>query len=237
MKRQFIRLLFLGFLLAVFLLPVRGVLALPIPIENWSFEDDVLADGAWTDYIVNPIDGWGSSAPSSTGTLNPTVGPGDGPMFSDSVPHEYNVAWLNDGRIGQWLDATLMEGYRYTLTVYVGLRKDLVDVELLPTYGLRLIEATTADLSAWQTLAEISGPTPPEGTFALASLTFDALSAGTGLPLGINLISSGPQVNFDAVRLDASPIAAVPEPTTVLLLGTGLLGLAWLGRKKFLRKS
>lgn len=34
-----------------------------------------------------------------------------------------------------------------------------------------------------------------------------------------------------------SEFTATPEPTTLLLFGTGLLGLAAFGRKKFMKKS
>jgi hypothetical protein len=48
---------------------------------------------------------------------------------------------------------------------------------------------------------------------------------------------TGPgQFEIDRVSLTAEAASPVPEPTTFLLLGSGLIGLAGYGRKKFFRK-
>lgn len=41
---------------------------------------------------------------------------------------------------------------------------------------------------------------------------------------------------FGEIEVDNLNVTPVPEPATMLLLGTGLIGLAGLGRKKFLKK-
>lgn len=82
----------------------------------------------------------------------------------------------------------------------------------------------------------------------LASQYFNTLLGPNTADMKLRNIYEGPLTSWDGTDGDGNPIFgaqssdplranAVPEPTTLLLFGTGLLGLAAFGRKKFMKKS
>ena len=83
--------------------------------------------------------------------------------------------------------------------------------------------------------------TPSVSTFDISS-TFSSWS--TGDPLGITIVADG-AFGDGFLQLDTSTFnlnyengtAPVPEPSTILLMGTGLLGIIGFGRKRFNKKA
>lgn len=177
--------------------------ATAINVNNHSFEASVLAKGTNNVGIV----GWVNS---TGGAFHPNIGPTG--SFSNPVPDGVNTAWLNGGSATQQLAATLAADTTYTLMVEVGDRRDNV----FPGYSVALLAGGTV-------LASESALKPNDGFLtSVVSYTTAGSSPLFGRPLAIRLTANATQVNFDNVRLDASPVSAVPEPGIWALLMAGI---------------
>lgn len=203
-------------LMFVLLMPVFSE-ALPVPIVNPGFENQVLTEGGWTSG-VNSISGWNSYV--AAGIWNPT----DFVFFSTLVPEGNNVAFSNGDNITtQIVDYQLQPNTELTLSVDVGWRFDTP----FPGYAIQLWANNNV-------LASSSAITPAQGTFATSTLSYLVTDTNPflGSNLTIALVSYGVQTVFDNVRLTNDPINSVPEPSTLLLLGSGLLGFGIFARKR-----
>lgn len=185
--------------------------------NNPGFENLIVSDGSWVNGYGS-IPGWDILPTSDNrykaGTYNPT-----GVQYTGGSD---NVAFSNGSTIYQLLPYNLTAGHLYTLSVEVGDRLDTP----FPGYSIGLWAGDSPI-----TPNSYNFPTPANGAFATATWTYLALSSGGQLE--IRLLSNGVQTNFDNVSLTNQNHAAVPEPATLLLLGSGLLGTAWFGKKKF----
>jgi hypothetical protein len=211
-------------------------------ITNPSFEDPVTNGGTFSGATNSAPAGWtvyNTGATSSEryfGVWNPSTTntfPGGAPAgVNVGVIFLENTTNLAEAGLQQTLGDTLQLNTTYTLTIEVGNfaddnATDSFDFAGFPGYRIDLMAGSNTLASDLNTL------TPGEGIFETSVVSFTTGSSHTdaGQALAIRLVNlNGPgiEVNYDDVRLDASP---VPEPSTTALL-LGAVGLIYASRKR-----
>lgn len=183
--------------------------AAPVPITNPGFETDVFADGGFQNGLAT---GW--TITNVAGTFNPNNTTQMPPI---GAPEGQNTLFMNSGTASQVLTTNLMADTIYTLEVDVCDRADVT----FPPYAIELIAGATVIASDTGNVA----PNAPATTCLTSTISYTSTSnePEIGNALQINFATGGAQVNFDNVRLDASPVPKVPTLSQWML---GLLILA-----------
>jgi len=201
----------------------------PVPppvVHNPSFEDlggplDQSC-GHGCSFRFGSIPHWALSDFSNSGQFHPSTGPHG--IFATFAPNDGHIsAFSNGGTISQKV-GTVQAGLIYTLSLEIGHRRD---------EGF----AGSADLLVGNTTFMAMGTVPRPGHWSTFTARFTGTAANAGDPITIQLKAPGAvpghsQGNFDSVKLTTT---VIPEPGTLGLLGTGLIGLAGLARRKLRR--
>jgi PEP-CTERM motif len=205
---------------------VSNAFASVVPVTNPSFETLPAGGlpnscGTGCSFSIDAIFGWTNSGES--GQFQP--GPPATTTYFNSLSSDGTptVAFADDpgSTISQIVGPTVQNGVTYTLQVDIGARKDFP------------MDAT-ADLKFGTTVCNpASGSAPSVGGWSTITATCTGTLATAGEHITIELNTIGKQGDFDNVRLTDS-VTTAPEPGTLILFGTGLLGLVHqLRRKRF----
>jgi hypothetical protein len=187
---------------------------------------------------LNSVPGWNVTSLGDIGTYAGIYNnSGVASVYGGTAPGGNSIAYINLPAwdyvmLSQWVNPVrITQGLTYTLSADVGARAN--QNPDIATWWLQLYALNPdGNTEAWVTQ---SYGNPSINQFTTQSVTYLADSTYDGWTLGIALVgwqngAEWYQINFDNVQLDVS---AVPEPGTIFLLGSGLVGVWIFARRRF----